>query len=72
MAILLNVIKYILGITILVLVILTYITTTKEKYESFPYNEAKFYKSKENTFGIPVCKYQGMTPILTCSYDSRV
>jgi len=67
-----NLIKFCLCIIILVLMILVYTGASSEQYRSFPYNEAKFYKSRQNTFGIPVCKYQGMTPILTCSYQSRV
>lgn len=39
---------------------------------AFPKNEAHLFHQKENKYGITQCKYQGMTPILTCSYESRV
>jgi len=44
----------------------------QQMQSTFPDNEAKFYKSLKNTYGIAQCKYQGMTPILTCSYDSKI
>lgn len=37
----------------------------QEKY--FPNDEVKLVKRSNP--GIPQCKYQGLTPILTCSYD---
>jgi hypothetical protein len=39
---------------------------------AFPENEANLFHQKENKYGIAQCKYQGITPILTCSYESRV
>ena len=77
----LNLLKYILAVIILLFLILLLIRSaqkkksTKEKYNSekvFPENEAKYIIEKENQWGIPQCKYGGYTPILTCSYDSKV
>jgi len=65
-----NLLKLVLSIIILVFLIL--ILTTKETFKSFPESEAKYYKEKENSFGIPKCHYGKYTPILTCSYESRV
>jgi hypothetical protein len=45
--------------------LLLYTNHKKENY--FPENEVK-YVNRSNP-GIPYCKYQGLTPILTCSYD---
>jgi hypothetical protein len=66
--------KFVLSIIILVFLVLIFIRNKKEKYEepAFPEGEAKYYHKKENQFGIAQCKYTGETPILTCSYDSRV
>ena len=55
---------------------LLYININMKFQESFdkvfPENEAKFYRSLYKTYGISQCKYQGFTPILTCSYKSKV
>lgn len=66
-------IKTILVLIILILLILILIKIKNtESYKSFPESEAKYYDSKENTYGIPICIYKSYTPILTCSYDSKV
>jgi len=66
-------IKTILCLIILILSILILVKIKKYEYfKSFPESEAKYYHSEENTYGIPVCQYKSYTPILTCSYDSRV
>jgi len=66
--------KLIIVFIILYFVLQLFISNEFYKYfnSSFPNNEAKFYKSLHKTYGISQCKYQGMTPILTCSYDSRI
>jgi hypothetical protein len=70
-------IKIILLILILAIIYyLLYISINIKFQESFdkvfPENEAKFYRSLYKTYGISQCKYQGFTPILTCSYNSKV
>jgi hypothetical protein len=75
-----NLLKYILAVIILIFLIFLLVRSaqkksTKEKYNNekvFPENEAKYIIEKENQWGIPQCKYGGYTPILTCSYDSKV
>jgi len=75
-----NLLKYILAVIILLFLIFIFVRSaskksTKEKYNNekvFPENEAKYIIEKENQWGIPQCKYGGYTPILTCSYDSKV
>jgi cell division protein FtsN len=71
--------KYILAVIILIFLIFIFIRSNSkkstEKYNNekvFPENEAKYIIEKENQWGIPQCKYGGYTPILTCSYDSKV
>jgi len=39
---------------------------------SFPNSEAHIFHQKQDKYGIAQCTYGGYTPILTCSYDSRV
>jgi hypothetical protein len=39
---------------------------------SFPNSEAHIFYQKQDKYGIAQCTYGGYTPILTCSYDSRV
>ena len=76
----LNLLKYNLAVIILIFLIFLLVRSaqkksTKEKYSNekvFPENEAKYIIEKENQWGIPQCKYGGYTPILTCSYDSKV
>lgn len=75
-----HLLKYILAVIILVFLIFIFIRAKskkliQEKYNNekvFPENEAKYIIEKENQWGIPQCKYGGYTPILTCSYDSKV
>lgn len=42
----------------------------QEKY--FPEDEAQYVHRRNPSVAIAECHYQGMTPILTCSYDSKV
>ena len=75
-----NILSLLISFTILVLIIIILVraksrseSSPPEGYVSvFPYNEARFIHSKEPQYGIPQCKYSGYTPILTCSYDSKV
>jgi hypothetical protein len=61
---------YIAIFTLIVLTILTCIYWRTEQY--FPEDEAHIVHRKNPNAGISECKYQGMTPILTCSYKSKV
>jgi hypothetical protein len=46
------------------------------KFEMFSNNysqdQKKFNQNLKKTYGIAQCKYKGYTPILTCSYDSKI
>ena len=65
--------KLAISIVILVFLILIFIKNRQESYQpAFPKGEVKYYHNKQNQFGIPQCTYGGYTPILTCSYDSKV
>ena len=42
------------------------------KTNSFPDSEAHIFHEKQDKYGIAQCTYSGYTPILTCSYDSKI
>lgn len=71
---LLTILKFAISALILLFLILIIVKISKENYSEkpLPEGEAKYYYNKENQYGIPQCKYGGLTPILTCSYDSKV
>jgi hypothetical protein len=42
------------------------------KTNSFPDSEAHIFHEKQDKYGIAQCTYGEYTPILTCSYDSKI
>lgn len=43
-----------------------------KKETFFPEDEVKYVHRKNPSVAIAECHYQGMTPILTCSYESKI
>jgi hypothetical protein len=66
--------KIFIYIAICALIVLALVTCIywgrTEKF--FPEDEAHIVHRINPNAGISECKYQGMTPILTCSYKSKV
>ena len=63
---------YLAIFTLIILALLTCVYWNKGKERFFPEDEAHIVHRKNPDAGISECKYQGMTPILTCSYKSKV
>jgi hypothetical protein len=62
-----NLFLIVLSLTIIYCIILYLISSNSHKENYFPEDEVKYVN--RSSPGIPYCKYQGLTPILTCSYD---
>lgn len=63
---------YLAIFTLIILALLTCVYWGKAPEQFFPEDEAHIVHRKNPDAGISECKYQGMTPILTCSYKSKV
>lgn len=66
--------RIIIGIvTIFILIIILLVCiywNSSEKY--FPEDEVKYVHRNNPAVAIAECHYQGNTPILTCSYNSKI
>lgn len=53
-------------------VILLSIMYWNQQEKFFPEDEANYVHRRNPNIAVAECHYQGLTPILTCAYDSKV